>query len=233
MNTPAETSDFETVVVTGCRSLAKDIFEISLQKKDQSLFSFDPGQYAFLQFGEHDVRPYSIASSPEMDTIQFHVKDMGHGLSHALSQLSDGTEVLIDYPHGSATYQKNDRPILAIGGGLGLAPLIPIIRAALQNNPDHHIHLYHGAEEKDDLYLHAPLTQLADHYDNFAYTAVTEIPSNIGETGIVGQVATRSSGDLSGFDAYISGAPAMVVHTAEHLEEKGLKREHIFTDAPL
>lgn len=233
MGHPPNISDYMTVHAVDCRKISSSIFELRLQQPDKRFFTFKPGQYAFLQHGEHEARPYSIASSPDQDTICFHIKDTGHGLSHGLSKVKENEDVLINYPHGSAVYRETDRPILAIGGGLGLAPLVPIVRAALKDNPDHRIFLYHGTETEQDLYLHAELENLSAHFPNLVYRAVTETPNSKSETGLVGDIAAIHHDDLSGFDAYISGAPTMVIHTVEQLEKKGLKRRHIFTDAPL
>lgn len=210
------------------------ITEVVLKSSAVEKFQFSPGQYAILSCEDHDPRPYSIASDPGQDTLSFHIKNTGHGLSHFLSTSDLGTPVSIDCPHGSAVLQQDSiRPILAIGGGLGLAPLCPIIRAVLDQNSAHKVILFHGVKHHEDLYLDQEMKDLAHRFENFAYTGVTEIPYQAHPTGILADAVIQNLSDVSEFDIYISGAPAMVIATLQQLDCHGLNRGRVFTDTPL
>lgn len=224
-----------------CRILDKnffteDIFELRIKAAtggNTHRFDYKPGQYAILATGNHEARPYSIAGMPGHDYLAFHIKDMGHGLSHELANLKPGAEINVSYAGGDAYLQPKDhRPIIAIGGGLGLAPLIPIIDTALPLAPERDIYLFHGGVTQRDLYMDQTLTKRADHIPHLHYYGISETANTIGESGVVGPVALRHlPQDLSGFTAYLSGGPAMVLTTAALLNDRGLDFDDMHSDA--
>lgn len=206
-----------------------DIFAIELARDDSAPFDYIAGQYAILSIAEddeHAPRPYSIAGMPGQDSITFHIKNAGHGLSHALSTLKQGARINIEFPLGSAVYKSSDMPIIAIGGGLGLAPLLPIIQSALNDDPNHEIHIYHGVSGADDLYQDQFLKTLMADHNNVHYTGVIEDLH-----GTAAMAAYNQHTDLSGYIAYLSGAPAMVTATFKALEDRGLQLNNIISDA--
>ncbi|MGM0422999.1 MAG: hypothetical protein ACQEQL_07895 [Pseudomonadota bacterium] len=218
--------------------LAPDIYELCLEAAaagatDNGIFHYLPGQYAILSLPGHDPRPYSIAGMPDTTRICFHVKDIGHGLSHAIAALKTEDTVTVSFPHGKAILQPgSSRPIIAIGGGLGLAPLLPIVKTALHHMPERQIQLFHGGVTAVDLYLEPVLQELSARYPHFSYTGVTENPINDFATGLVSDVAkAQLPDDLSGYEAYLSGAPAMVQACLAPLLDKGLSRDLVFSDS--
>ncbi len=205
------------------------IFALRVKAKDGCIFDHAPGQYAIISLpsdDSHDPRPYSIASMPDTNELVFHIKDVGRGLSHALMNAPEGTEVALEYPLGSAVYRPKKSPIIAIGGGLGLAPILPIIRTALKDDPSHDVFLYHGAAKESDLYLDEKLKSMCKTYPHLEYKGVIEDID-----GTVGAIAAAAHDDLSNFNAYLSGAPAMVIACFKALEEKGLDIKNTISDA--
>lgn len=216
-------------------ALAPDIYELCLAapETEPAAFLYQPGQYAILSVDGHEPRPYSISGLPQDTALRFHIKDIGHGLSHALVTLPVGSIVNIDFPHGTAVLQEDsNRPMIAIGGGLGLAPLLPIIKIALTEMPEREINLFHGGVSIADLYFDTALRHLSAAHAHLTYTGVSEMPATGSKTGLVSEVAADIlPADLSGYDAYLSGAPAMVKACLPPLLAKGLPRDRIFSDA--
>lgn len=205
-----------------------NIFILTLRASSPQRFEYQPGQYAVLSIkndNEHAPRPYSIAVMPGQDTLVFHIKDNGHGLSHALATADTGQTLEVEYPMGSAVYTPSDRPIIAVGGGLGLAPLLPIVKTALSQNSAREIHLYHGAADQDNLYQDMFLKSMAENHSHFHYIPVIEHLH-----GTAAMAAAERHDDLSGFDAYLSGAPVMVMETFKALQELGLRRQNTYSD---
>ncbi len=216
-------------------ALAPDVYALTFQSNTTYEIDYKAGQYAYLDVSGHEKRPYSIASSPHKTDISFHIKDTGHGLSHALSALEVGQPINISCPHGHAEYQSDaDTSLLLIGGGLGLAPLMPIAKAALDENPDRKVHIYHCVETAKDLYLHNALKEMADATPNLKYTPVTEDDGDYYITGRAPKaVADDLSKELNHMDAYISGPPKMVIGTVEALTPLGLNIDRVFSDTNL
>ena len=134
-------------------------------------------------------------------------------------------------PHGAAFYRPSDRPVLLIGGGLGLAPLLSILHDIKKQDPMRTVYLCHGAYTADELYLHAQLTEKAKNWPDLNYFGICETPEDGFEQGRIGEFSAALHNDLSGFDAYLSGPPAMVSHCFSLLQDKGLKPEHTYSDA--
>lgn len=217
-----------TCEISNREFVTDNIFILTLRASAPQYFEYQPGQYAIISLtnnSEHAARPYSIAGMPGQETLVFHIKDNGHGLSHALATAEKGQALEVEYPMGSAVYTPSDRPIIAVGGGLGLAPLLPIVQTALSQDSAREIHLYHGAADLDSLYQDALLKDLAENHSHFHYIPVIEHLH-----GTAAMAAAERHDDLSGFDAYLSGAPVMVMETFKALQELGLQRQNTYSD---
>jgi len=80
----------------------------------------------------YESHPFSLSAAPTNEMMRFTVKDLGDH-SRSLISLQPGTRVMIEGPFGTFTkHQANkSRPILLIGGGVGITP----IRALLEELP--------------------------------------------------------------------------------------------------
>ena len=156
---------------------------ISLSKLNHNVLqvrlSFDQaqnikaGQYINLMISDNIVRSYSVANVPGQ-YLELHIKLLSNGLmSEWLCQQAHvSSPVYIRGPMGECFYhnpEKKSFPIVLAGTGTGLAPLIGIVRDALENNHDGQIILIHGGVTEVDLYLHETLTQLQNAYPHFEY----------------------------------------------------------------
>lgn len=200
----------------------------------QASLAFKAGQYAQLKFDGFEARPFSIASAPHAPHLEFHIKSIGHGASaYAAEQLKPGETVEITGPFGDAYLRPENAPILAVAGGLGIAPLKSIIDSALHSGRAAPIHLYMGGKHADDLYLENYFTGISKKHPSLKIIPVLSEPSGHDHhrTGYVGRVAAEDFKDLSGFHAYLAGPPPMILDTLPLLLGKGIKREHIYSDA--
>lgn len=134
---------------------------------------FKAGHFAILQFGDYPPRSYSIANPPNADNLEFHIKISDTGAGAHVANLKIGDTILCHGFGGNYHHQSDcNLPLLLVGGGTGLAPLMAIATERLQQNPDHPIHLYHGGRYIPDLYLDKTLRDMADKFPNFAYVPV-------------------------------------------------------------
>ena len=93
-----------------------------------------PGHFVIVRACEHGERiPLTIADAdPEHGTIMLVVQDVGVS-SHKICSLEPG-EYLTDVvgPLGQATHIANVGTVVCCGGGVGVAPMLPIIKAMKQ-----------------------------------------------------------------------------------------------------
>jgi NAD(P)H-flavin reductase len=90
-----------------------------------------------------------------------------------------GDRLQIVGPAGNCFYESidADQPPVLIGSGTGLAPLWGVLRDALRRDHRGPIRLYHGARNKEGLYLVDELEALAKERDNFFYRACVLDPA--------------------------------------------------------
>ncbi len=107
----------------------------------------------------YESHPFSLSAAPANDTMRFTVKDLGDH-SRSLISLQPGTRVAIEGPFGTFTKHQSQksRPILLIGGGVGITP----IRALLEELPtDRDISLIYRTSNEEGLIFLEEITELA------------------------------------------------------------------------
>ena len=89
------------------------------------------GHFVIVRVGEKGERiPLTIADAdPKAGTITLVVQEVGYS-STRLCQLNEGDEITdVVGPLGQATHIENYGTVLCAGGGVGVAPMLPIIKA--------------------------------------------------------------------------------------------------------
>ncbi len=147
--------------VTGIDVLTHDIRRLRL--KPNKPLEFSPGQYAQLQFAPDLARPYSMAGLSRDAELEFHIRKVpgGRVTAHIFEQLRVGDSVRVSGPLGTAYLRTKHRgPMLCAAGGTGLAPILSIVRGAIEADLMQPIHLYLGVRSDADVYGLAELTEL-------------------------------------------------------------------------
>lgn len=131
--------------------------------------------------------------------------------------------------------EDSDRPVILVGGGTGFAPVKGILEHAFYIGVTRPMHLYWGARAKRDLYMDELPQKWAEEHGNFSYTPVLSEPlpeeAWDGREGLVPAAVVDDYPDLSAFDIYIAGPPAMVKAAREVFLANGALEEHLFHDA--
>ena len=218
--------------------LAPDVWQLRLEAPQGSNaaitpWQFDSGQYTTIglpQISAAPLRPYSIASAPQDGHIDLHIRDTGHGLSHALiNQINLGDTVALGHPAGSCVpAAAHNRPLLLLAGGVGIAPMVSIISARAKTLPP--CHLYWGVSNSAQLYLHDHWQQQVTAGQLSSYHAITENSAADLRTGMIGPAVIHDLPDLSTYAIYLAGPAAMVAATLPLLAAHGAQKEYIFGD---
>ena len=196
--------------------LRPDILRLRLAPSESLLFR--GGQFINLHGPGHTVRSYSIASASLGENwLELHVRIIPDGKVSGwlATQVQVGDTLTIDGPHGDCYYQATglDQPLLLIGSGTGLAPLLAIIKDAILMGHTGPIHLFHGSYLAGGLYLTRELADLAQQHTNFSYTPCVVDPEGNGAHYALGSpldVALTAHRDLKGFRVFLCGNPDMV-----------------------
>ena len=162
---------------------------IQIQKEDLAVFRFKPKegelpQYKpgqFLTLGSHVQsenkvirRAYSIASNPEnRKYVELYIrwvrKPLPGRLTTVLFSAKEGDEITWIKPTGAFTIEEkrpngepDDRRIVCLGGGTGLAPFVSYARHLHDIGSKREIIVLHGASYVDELGYREELTHLEE-----------------------------------------------------------------------
>ena len=211
-------------------------------------------------------RAYSIASHAEnRDYFEFVIrwvrKPLPGRVTTELFYLSVGDEVALGDPTGAAVQssdklsngQKDNRRVICVGGGTGLAPFIAFAKHFHDINDKREVVVLHGASYVDELSYKRLLTDLEDESEergrdkwNFRYRAAISRPKEFYHrtwNGHVGRVesffkadkktGTSSIDDMVGEEikpdnsiVYVCGYQGTLIGVIESLGSRGFVTEH-------
>ncbi len=125
-----------TTRVAAVEALAPGTVKVRLDRP--SGFRFRAGQFALVQVSTPwgpDLRPLSLAGSPDVDELDFATRIGPSAFKRALFGLTPGNEVRVSRPIGGLSYDPS-RPAVLIAGGMGITPLRSLLlsRAALDTS---------------------------------------------------------------------------------------------------
>ena len=213
--------------------VSPDVRKLFVEIENKQRLPFNAGQYVYLSVPEFEARAFSIASAPHETFLEFHIKNSGHGLSaHIVEKLKPGHTLNLSGPMGRSHLRLSGRPLLALAGGLGVAPMKSIIEASLQERTGLPIHLYWGARLQGQLYLDDHFRMLAKKHDRLSYIPVLSEDDDHPRyrRGLVTAALAENFGNLGGMDIYLAGPSAMVEATLPFLMQLGAEEDHIFSD---
>jgi NAD(P)H-flavin reductase len=162
--------------VAQVRKDTPDTFTLTLEPEgEEPLPSFLPGQFSMLYvFGVGEL-PISISGDPqEQGTLVYTVRSVGK-TTHALVSLKVGDTVGVRGPFGKPWPLKAARgkDVVVVAGGIGLAPLRPVIYYILRHKADYgRLVLLYGARSPRDLLYQKQLESWARQADVQVLTTV-------------------------------------------------------------
>jgi ferredoxin-NAD(P)+ reductase (naphthalene dioxygenase ferredoxin-specific) len=243
-NCRIEIPDMDDVVVHPARIIKGTVVALEAPTQDilrlrvklAKPLAFSPGQYASLQFTPEHVRPYSMAGLSDDEEMEFQIRRVpgGRVTDYLFSQLRPGATLRVSGPLGTAYLRASHKgPMLCVGGGTGIAPVLSIVRGAIAAGMRNPIHLYFGVRSMDDLYDVQRLQALAlAHGQLKLHIVVATGPVAEGlRSGLVTDAIQADLPDLAGWRAYLCGAPVMVEALSLLVARKGLDPDHVHADA--
>ncbi len=233
---PPEDADlFGRAAVTAVDHLSKNICRVRLTSATP--LYYHAGQFLNLRRDDGLTRSYSLASVPSLEPyLEIHVKRLpgGQMSNWIYDDLQPGVSIDIQGPSGGCFYFPGNKaqPMLLIGNGSGLAPLIGIARDALKDGHTGPIHLYHGTQFSGGLYLDDTLRQMDADHGNFFYNACL----SRGEDaecchGRAEDIALADHTDLSDWRVFLCGYPPMVRDAQRRAFLAGAALADIYIDA--
>jgi propane monooxygenase reductase subunit len=222
--------------VEAIEPLTRDIRRLVLRLADDDHLTFYPGQYVDIQIpGTHEHRSFSMANLPsDRGRLEFMIKLYPGGRFSGLladGQLSVGDELEVRGPYGVFTLRNSSvRPLLFIGGGAGMAPILSLLRSLAEQGSERTAVYYYGAREEQDLFHADHLGELARELPDMRFVPALSDQDWEGERGLITDVVDRSEPELADIDAYLCGPPPMVDAAIDLLVRRGVPEGHIYYD---
>ncbi|MCW2310784.1 2Fe-2S iron-sulfur cluster-binding protein [Rhodoferax antarcticus] len=236
---------------------SQDICSFHLAPQDgQPLPAFMPGQYltfrlaiASLQGGTESItRCYSLSDGPRSNGYRISIKrapappnsahppgrssNFFHDLVHLDSLLQ------VRAPAGHFHIDHSDAPVVLLGGGIGITPMLSMVNWCIAERPEREVWLFYGARHDQELMAHAHLEALADLHSNFhLYFCLsdtdkgTALGSKYQHQGRVDIDLLRRLLPLKPYHFYLCGPTPMLASLVPALEDWGVPDARIHFEA--
>jgi CDP-4-dehydro-6-deoxyglucose reductase, E3 len=219
--------------------LGHDVVGLHLQLPSSERLQFLAGQYIEFILKDGKRRAFSIANAPhDSEFLQLHIRVIPGGAfsEYVTNEMQEKAILRLEAPFGNFFLREDsDKPIIFVAGGTGFAPVKGIIEHMLHNNMHREIILYRGARQLQDLYMHELSQKWAEFAPNIKYIPVLSEPAETdnwqGRVGLVHEAVLADFKDLSGYQAYVCGAPGMCEVAHHSFVEQGLLADEFFSDA--
>ena len=224
------------------KSVSPMVKEVSLHVPPKLNFKFLPGSHMeFIYPNKELKREYSIVNSPNesmklADNIFRFLIVCHHegGLSSIIhNKVKVGDLFKLRGPFASFEYKiDNDKPLIGIAGGTGIAPILSVVKDALVKNKKLTVLIFLSVRNRDEILEMETLMKLKDEYINFSFKITlsreTEQPNSIFLYGRVNTTLQKVFKDLSTHKVLIAGSEGFVDNMYNYTISLNAKKENIF-----
>ena len=225
----------------------------------EPLPTFNPGQFLTFKLlienpltheSKTVVRCYSLSDAPQSDYYRISIKrvpapasqpDVPPGLSSNFfhDHIQQGSKVLVKAPSGHFHLMANEHlPIVLIGGGIGITPMLSILNTVLEQEVNIEVWLYYGIRNGDEHIMKAHLQALARAHDNFhlhvCYSAPNESDvegNDYQHNARVGLPLLRATLKLMRYQFYVCGPKPMMESLVPALGDWGVNSNDIYYES--
>lgn len=225
--------------VAAVESAGRDAVSLRVRPRTGRAFRYAPGQFAFIRIKSAGVRteehPFTIASSPARPKdLEFVIRLCGDW-TNTIANVQPGDRIAIDGPYGLFSHLRcnGQAELVMIAGGIGITPMLSMLRYMADTNDDRRITLIWSNKTRDhvvqgDTYreLEAHLPGLRVHH---FFTKGPEATATGGrlDHAVLERLLTDSSREAS---VFICGPEGMMADMAKVLRGLGFSRRRIFTE---
>lgn len=214
-----------TVKIIETHYLTHDVKRFVIRKPEG--YDFTPGQATEVCINKEgwrdQKRPFTFTSLPGWDNLEFTIKiyDSHQGVTHELSKLQPGDELVIHEPWGTISYKGKG---VFIAGGAGITPFLSILRDLQNTNSIEGNKLIYSNKTSADVILDNELTHMLG--DDFIKVFTRE--------KVIGYIDRRIDKDflidsISDFNQhfYICGPDPFVKSLSDILLDLGAKADAV------
>jgi predicted ferric reductase len=191
--------------VVSVKKVALKIWELEIEPRSGEAIEFAAGQFVWLTLDRSPFavteHPFSIGSCPaNRRSISFVIKEAGD-FTDKIGAIPVGARAYIDGPHGNLTLAG--RPgigIAFIAGGVGLAPIMSILRQLRVDSDSRQLKLIYGNRVAEQIMYQSELDEMTDILGIEVHHILSEPPADW--TGAVGQLDQSALQGFLGFEGH-------------------------------
>jgi NAD(P)H-flavin reductase len=218
--------------IRATRQELDDTFTLDLEPPDGRPFVFRPGQFNMLYvFGVGEV-PISISGDPGTPGILTHTTRAVGAVTNAMWTLKPGQEIGVRGPFGTPwpVEAAIGRDVVIVAGGIGLAPLRPLVHSVLADRARFgKVLVLYGARTPEDILYAEEVATWRSRFDLQVDVTVDRATGAwAGQVGVVTNLIARGGFDARNATAYVCGPEVMMRFAADALLRRGVPAEDIW-----
>jgi predicted ferric reductase len=203
------------------------------------IFKYLPGQFGFIRIQGDGIsgeeHPFSITSEPtNTDTISMTIKNLGDWTADVL-RVKPGSRALISAPYGrfSPLLYKSDKAVVLIAGGVGITPMLSILRYFYKNDKDRKVMLFWGVNSRTELINADEFSAFTREMKNFLFVPVIARELDYeGEKGyitneLIERIIKANDSTLHDAQYYVCGPAIMQSKIIKGLRSRKISKRHI------
>jgi len=215
------------------------MFTLTMKPENGKMFRYKPGQFGFLRIKSKGIsgeeHPFSISSQPaNKEYITMTIKNLGDW-SAAVGNVEPGSKAIIDAPYGrfNPALYPCDNGIVLIAGGVGITPMLSILRDFYQNKRDQKVMLIWGVNTRSERICNDEFNAFERDMKNFVLVPViAREPDYQGEKGfvtdaLIDRVLTAHGFDIAEQQYFVCGPAIMQNGILKILRAKGIRNKQI------
>ena len=207
-----------------------DVVTLRLETDDPGLLAGRPGQFVMVALPAFSAAPISVSRFRD-DGLDLTVRAVG-AATRAICALRRGDSVGLRGPLGRGwpIEKAEGHDVLVVTGGIGLAPLRPLVDGLLAERTRFgEITLLYGARTPGDRLFVDELSTLGGRPDLVVEQTVDRAgPEWFGRVGVVTPLLDEARWDGSKVTAFICGPERMMEATVKMLRERGVPDERVW-----
>lgn len=219
--------------VVNYRRELKDTFTLILEPEDGvPEFHFQPGQFNMLyQFGAGEV-PISISGDPQKTRQLVHTIRAVGNVTRLMQNCRPGDVIGVRGPFGAPwpVADISGKDLILLTGGLGLAPLRPVIYHVLAHREKYgNVEIIYGARSPQEMLFRRELERWRGRFDLRVHVTVDNAGSDWrGNVGVVTNLIGRARFDPLDVAALVCGPEVMMRFSVKELRNRGVEPEDIY-----
>ena len=219
--------------VTSIQQVATKQWLIGVSPKDGKPLAYQAGQFAWLTIGQSaysmNEHPFSISSAPSSGPdLSFLIKELGDFTS-TMDQMTLGTKAYVNGPCGHLTVDGRTEPgIVMIAGGVGIAPILGIIRELKLTHDPRSVLLIYGNRRsnqivnKDELDAIDPIYVVSEPDENW-HEQVGVINTNLLDNTLLPE-------QLKSWLFVLCGPPLMLESVESYLKTQHVPKSRVLSE---